>query len=87
MERDRENEVALAGAIPILRIFDERVARDFYLGYLGFTVDWEHRFGDDFPLYCPLSRSQTVLHLSAHHGDDTGHAGKELRWTQPQLSR
>jgi catechol 2,3-dioxygenase-like lactoylglutathione lyase family enzyme len=31
-------------AIPILRIFDLEKARDFYVGFLGFRVDWEHRF-------------------------------------------
>ena len=37
--------------IPILRIFDVGKAREFYLGFLGFTVDWEHRFDDRAPLY------------------------------------
>ena len=26
--------------VPILRIVDVERARDFYVGYLGFTVDW-----------------------------------------------
>ena len=29
---------------PILRIFDIAKAREFYLDFLGFAVDWEHRF-------------------------------------------
>lgn len=29
---------------PILRIFDERKAKEFYLDYLGVRLDWEHRF-------------------------------------------
>ena len=37
--------------IPILRNFDEAKAREFYLGYLGFQVDWEHRFEPGMPLY------------------------------------
>lgn len=60
-----------AAPIPILRIFDEAKAREFYLGYLGFTSDWEHRFGDDFPLYTQISRGACLLHLSGHHGDCT----------------
>ncbi|MBA4160284.1 MAG: VOC family protein, partial [Gemmatimonadetes bacterium] len=36
---------------PILRIFDEAKAKEFYVAFLGFTVDWEHRFEDDLPLY------------------------------------
>jgi hypothetical protein len=31
-------------AIPILRIFDETKAREFYLDFLGFSVEFEHRF-------------------------------------------
>jgi len=54
---------------PILRIFDENKAREFYLGFLGFTLDWEHRFGENFPLYAQVSRGALVLHLSEHHGD------------------
>jgi len=54
---------------PILRIFDEESARQFYLGYLGFTLDWEHRFEEDLPLYMQVSRADCVLHLSGHHGD------------------
>lgn len=61
----------LAGAIPILRIFDEAKAREFYIDYLGFTVDWEHRFEPEMPLYLQISRSELVLHLSEHHGDGT----------------
>lgn len=55
--------------IPILRIFDVAKAREFYVGFLGFTVDWEHRFDDRAPLYMQVSRNGLVLHLSEHHGD------------------
>lgn len=56
-------------AAPVFRIFDEVKAREFYIGFLGFAVDWEHRFGDNFPLYTQVSRAGLVLHLSEHHGD------------------
>ncbi len=36
--------------IPILRIFDVDRAKEFYLDYLGFNLDWEHRFGPDSPV-------------------------------------
>lgn len=55
--------------IPILRIFSVEKAREFYVGFLGFTVDWEHRFDDRAPLYMQVSRGNLVLHLSEHHGD------------------
>jgi uncharacterized glyoxalase superfamily protein PhnB len=54
---------------PILRIFDERKAREFYVDFLGFKVDWEHRFEPALPLYLQVSRDACVLHLSEHHGD------------------
>ncbi|HYF21160.1 MAG TPA: glyoxalase superfamily protein [Ramlibacter sp.] len=54
---------------PILRIFDEARAREFYLEFLGFRIDWEHRFQPDLPLYLQVSRGGCVLHLSEHHGD------------------
>jgi uncharacterized glyoxalase superfamily protein PhnB len=56
-------------AVPILRMFDEAKAREYYVGFLGFTIDWEHRFADDAPLYMQVSRGGAVLHLSEHHGD------------------
>ena len=56
-------------ATPILRIFDETKAREFYLDYLGFTVGFEHRFGKDMPLYMGIDRGDVTLHLSEHHGD------------------
>jgi hypothetical protein len=61
--------ISLEAPTPILRIFDEAKAREFYLDYLGFQVDWEHRFGDNFPLYMQVSRGACLLHLSEHHGD------------------
>ena len=55
--------------IPILRIFSVEKAREFYVGFLGFTVDWEHRFDPAAPIYMQVSRAGCVLHLSEHHGD------------------
>lgn len=59
----------LGPVIPVLRMFDEAKAREFYVDFLGFTVDFEHRFGADFPLYMQVARAGAVLHLSEHHGD------------------
>lgn len=61
--------IAFTQTAPILRIFDESKAKEFYLGFLGFQLDFEHRFGDNFPLYMQVSRAGLVLHLSEHHGD------------------
>jgi len=59
----------LQQAIPILRIFDEAKAREFYVEFLGFALDWEHRFEPGLPLYLQVSRAGCVLHLTEHHGD------------------
>ena len=59
----------LSKTTPILRSFDEAKAREFYIGFLGFKVDWEHRFEPGLPLYLQVSRGGCVLHLSEHHGD------------------
>jgi len=55
--------------IPILRSFDETETKRFYVDYLGFTIDWEHRFEPGFPLYMQVTLGDSVLHLSEHHGD------------------
>ncbi|MBV7484049.1 glyoxalase superfamily protein [Bordetella sp. BOR01] len=61
----------LLAAIPIIRIFSVDKAKEFYLGFLGFSLEWEHRFEKDLPLYAEIKRSGLTLHLSEHHGDAT----------------
>ncbi len=60
---------AFLTTIPIMRIFDVVKAKDFYIGFLGFTIDWEHRFDNVTPVYLQISKGDLVLHLSEHHGD------------------
>ena len=69
---------------PILRIFDERKAREFYVDFLGFKVDWEHRFEPGLPLYLQVSRDGCVLHLSEHHGDTTPGAAMRIETDELQ---
>ena len=57
--------------VPILRSFDEAKAREFYVDWLGFQVDFEHRFEPGMPLYMGISRGDCRIHLSEHHGDGT----------------
>ena len=63
--------ISFLRAIPILRIFDIDKAKEFYCDFLGFTLDWEHRFDDSSPVYMQISRDELVLHLSEHYGDCT----------------
>ncbi|UHA73451.1 glyoxalase superfamily protein [Paenibacillus sp. 481] len=59
----------MSNVTPIFRIFDEHKAKQFYLEYLGFHVDWEHRFEMDLPLYMQISNNYLTLHLTEHYGD------------------
>ena len=52
---------------PILRIFDEAKAREFYVDFLGFQVDWEHRFEPGLPLYICSSPNGMALTRCATH--------------------
>jgi hypothetical protein len=61
----------MSAPIPVLRSLDEARAREFYLDYLHFSIEWEHRFDDEAPLYMRLRRDRFVLDLSEHHGDGT----------------
>ena len=70
-----------AAPVPILRMFDLEKAKDFYVGFLGFAVDWEHRFEPDLPVYMQVSRGDCRIHLSEHHGDGT--PGTAIRVEMP----
>jgi uncharacterized glyoxalase superfamily protein PhnB len=69
----------LSKVTPVLRSFDEVIAKAFYVEFLGFAVDWQHRFESNFPLYMQLSRDECVLHLSEHHGDCCPGAAQRLQ--------
>lgn len=57
--------------IPILRIFDVAKAKEFYIDWLGFTIDFEHQFEKNMPYYIGISKDDIQIHLSEHHGDAT----------------
>ena len=61
--------MSLGSTTPVLRIFDESKAKEFYLDFLNFEINFEHRFADDLPLYMEIQRGDCVLHLTEHHGD------------------
>lgn len=61
--------ISFQKTIPLLRIFSVDKAKEFYVDYLGFTIDWEHRFEDNTPVYIQMSREGLTLHLTEHYGD------------------
>ena len=69
--RPRVDAAGLGAPVPVLRVQRFEDARSFYLDYLGFGVEWEHRFEPDMPLYARISRGEACLDLSEHHGDGT----------------
>jgi Glyoxalase superfamily protein len=77
MAREASRGFQLRTCDPLLRIFDIAKADEFYLGFLGFKVDWDHRFDANAPLYRQVSRDGLLLRLSEHHGD--GSPGARIR--------
>ena len=59
--------MAFTTITPILRILDEAKAKEFYVDFLGFKIDWEHRA--EAPLYMQISLGECRIHLSEHDGD------------------
>lgn len=58
--------------IPTFRIFNYNEAVEFYINFLGFTIDWEHRFAPSEPVYMQISRNELTLHLSENKRFQTG---------------
>jgi catechol 2,3-dioxygenase-like lactoylglutathione lyase family enzyme len=73
--------LAHVATTPVLRSFDEAKAREFYVGFLGFAVDWEHRFEDGLPLVMQVSRGGIVLWISEHFGDGSPGASINIEVT------
>lgn len=65
----QQNGIGMNRVVPILRMFDVALTKQFYIDFLGFRLDWEHRFEDGFPLYMQVSYGECRLHLSEHFGD------------------
>jgi catechol 2,3-dioxygenase-like lactoylglutathione lyase family enzyme len=71
LERDGNMSVAFNKVVPTFRIFSLEKAREFYIDFLGFKVDWEHRFDENAPVFMQISRGDLTINLSEHHGDGT----------------
>ncbi|MFE3870412.1 glyoxalase superfamily protein [Flavobacterium sp. ZS1P70] len=61
-------QLLMAIARPLFRIFDYVKAKEFYIDWLGFTIDWENK-PDNSPIYLQISLEGIVIHLTEHHGD------------------
>lgn len=54
--------------IPVFRVFDYDKTIEFYVNWLGCTVDWEHRPGNS-PFYLRMWLRGLPFDLSEHHGE------------------
>ncbi len=68
-----KDDFTLESSIPVVRMLDETLGRAFYVDYLGYEIDWEHRFHDNVesPLYMQIRHDRSVLHLNGHATNDT----------------
>jgi hypothetical protein len=66
-------------AVPIFRIFDLAKAKEFYVDFLEFVVDWEAEIAPGSPVYLQVSRGACVLNLSEHFGDATPGSAARVR--------
>ena len=87
MARDSELGFSVKSSIPVVRMLDEDESTEFYLDYLGFEVDWEHRFRDNSssPLYMQIHLGEAVLHLNGHA--DSNSPVCEVRFPVQGLAR
>ena len=61
--------------IPVLQIDDYDHAVNFYVTRLGFTILFEHRHEQGFPVYMVVKRGDLLVGLSEH---GRGHQGSEI---------
>lgn len=61
----------LQKTIPVLRIFDVAKAKEFYIDWLGFKIEFEHHFEENTPYYIGITKDDIKIHLSEHYGDAT----------------
>jgi uncharacterized glyoxalase superfamily protein PhnB len=61
----------LQKTIPILRMFDVVKAKEFYIDWLGFKIEFEHQFEENTPYYIGITKDDIKIHLSEHYGDAT----------------
>ena len=71
LDLNRSSGTRFTQSIPVLLSLDETKGREFYCNFLGFAVEFEHRFALHMPVYLGLKRGPVELHLSPHRGDAT----------------
>jgi catechol 2,3-dioxygenase-like lactoylglutathione lyase family enzyme len=57
-------------------LLDEAKSKEFYVDFLGFSLDWDNRASG--ALFMQVSLDECVLHLSEHSGDACAGAAAKL---------
>lgn len=70
-------ETRFTAVMPVLRIFDVDKAREFYLDFLGCTLDFEHRFDDNAPWFLQVTLDGIAFGLTEHFG--SGSPGSHIK--------
>lgn len=55
-------------AVPVFRVFDYAKVIEFYVNWLGFSIDWEYA-PEQSPFYMQVSLREVRINLSEHHGE------------------
>lgn len=55
--------------IPALRTSDFERSKNFYVDALGFKIEFEHQFEENFPIFALLKRDSFAIYLTEHAGD------------------
>ncbi|CAM3209880.1 glyoxalase superfamily protein [Rhodothermus bifroesti] len=55
--------------VPALRITDYERSKAYCIERLGFTVEWEHRFGPHIPAFMSIVCDGMQIYLTQHSGD------------------
>lgn len=74
MNESQSRPFRIESSIPVLRMLDEAKAKAFYIDFLGYTIDWEHRFrpeSPESPLYLQIRNGASVFHLNGHANEDS----------------
>lgn len=58
----------MAKLIPVFRVFHREKTIEFYVDYLGCSIEWEHAPGNS-PFYMRMNLGGVEFDLSEHHGE------------------
>lgn len=77
--------MCLERVTPVIKVSDIEKAKDFYIGFLKFDVDWEYTVENGRYSYLQISKGNCILHLTEYCDD--GFPGVNVRIETEDLSR